>query len=454
MSEKVGGNNSENDESNASYCEVLPFETLREACRYALGEESVVIAEELVDVEVVEDVVEEDSMWGSPEFHVPVENGEYSDDDREARTKILAGGEKIFTDAGISFYYVNPGDTLGGIKSALSGYPEFSYLEENKHSSSISGFNVPLDKLQVNSWLPIPLPHKERVFEKSDFVVNCHAALKDLESHPEYAAGIKTILEKISTTELLASMLAVAQVEAGGEELGQFSYHRYESHLKTFSYSIFHVLDSNEGLRARRKLNLSIGQCYHPKNAAKLFLAFICEKSQGDPGKYFPFSDESESFATFYNGNWAAQNKSYPADLKEYYRVARNDLARVDFPILDFSKAVIPPHVLDARRGVDTTSVDIVWSGDSLKFYSPRKDDWSFYQLLVESNYGNSRNAGLGGTSFLKHDATIKSFSQCVMSEMGDTSPNRSDRMAIGKDEGGVFVVYIRGDEVKKFYYS
>ena len=251
-----------------------------------------------------------------PAFFVRHENGEYTAAERAARRRVLPNGEKLLIDAGIAFYLVEKGDTIFGIKQKLSQYDDFKYLSKQK--AKIKSFNIPPNALQPGMWIPIPLEEGERVLADEKFVEYACVALDELKEDSRYGRFIDQLLETISKDELLATMLAVAKQESGGAPLGQFEFHRYEKHHRAFSFSLFHVLMKGAGLDARRNLDLTEGQLYHPKNAAKLFVGFMFEKMNADRlsaeelksavGEMFPINQHVRNFSRFYNGKlyWKA----------------------------------------------------------------------------------------------------------------------------------------------------
>ena len=93
--------------------------------------------------------------------------------------------------------------------------------------------------------------------------------------------------------------------------LGDVELHRREPAFKALSLSYFHILmeknpDKTTGpwLTARLKLGFTEWQCYHPKNAAKLFLAYRVEKTKGNLKDIFPLTDKNiEKVAIRYNGS-------------------------------------------------------------------------------------------------------------------------------------------------------
>jgi hypothetical protein len=196
-------------------------------------------------------------------------------------------------------------------------------------------------------WIPIPIVQNLRLLPEKDYVSYWRYGIEEMKSHPYYGVRAKDFIEKVGIDELLRLMVAVAKTESGGKPVGQFEFHRYEPHKDAFSYSIFHVLMVGAGLDARRHLNMTEGQTYHPKNAGKLFLAFLLEKST-DPSKYFPLLNDKKvkvkvrnrkgkkprwtyitissnlsEFSSFYNGKgWKKSNPKYPVNLEGYLEYA------------------------------------------------------------------------------------------------------------------------------------
>jgi len=272
-----------------------------------------------------------------PEFFVKHEDGEYSKEERVARRHTLPNGERILIDAGMAFYLVEKGDTIFAIRKKLSRYEEFSYLEKQK--VKIKSFNIPPTALRPGMWIPIPLENKERVLGDEKFVEYSRQAIAEMRQDPRYGKFVEALLSSISETELFTTMLAVARQESGGAPLGQFEFHRYEKRHKAFSFSLFHVLMKGAGLDARRGLDLTEGQLYHPQNAAKLFLAFLFEKMNADRlddaemagaiAKLFPIHKNLAAFSRFYNGKlyWKS---GYDKHILKQRMEAAKVLARVN----------------------------------------------------------------------------------------------------------------------------
>ncbi len=268
----------------------------------------------------------------NPEFFAAIteKRGEWTTEQRKERRRELSGGEEIFDDVGISFYLVKSGDTISEIRESLSAYPEFAYLATQQ--GKLDSFNIPSKKLRAGLWIPIPVEKKNRELSDAQFVSYTHRAVGDMIDHDVYGAEVQKILEKVNVRDLVATMFATAKQEAGGKPLGQFALHRWEDHQRAFSFSYYHVLMKGPGLKARRKLNLTEGQLYHPENAVKLMLAYMIEKTaetRDHAEEYFPVPDHLESFARFYNGrSWKKTNPHYVENITEHYDEADQHLSK------------------------------------------------------------------------------------------------------------------------------
>ena len=144
-----------------------------------------------------------------------------------------------------------------------------------------------------------------RYSQYSGFANYCYDALHEMiqDSSP-YNKDIKWLLHHTDEKSIVASMLAFARSETAEEytnfvqPLGDVELHRREPWFRAFSFTYFHILmekngdgkTAGPGLKARLKLWLTEGQCYHPKNAAKLFLAYRIEKTNGHINKIFPLT--------------------------------------------------------------------------------------------------------------------------------------------------------------------
>ena len=273
-------------------------------------------------------------IWDSDnDYSRKVDRGEFSREEYKARLTKLPNGEVVFKDIGaLIFYRVEKGDTIQLINEKLSKYKQFEHLK-TASKRKIKFFNVPQRSLTPGMLIPIPLAEEDRAISDEQFVNYCNDAIDDLLLDKEYGHAIMKIIKKSSKKELLTVMLAIAKQESGGKPIGQFELHRWEPHQSAFSFSVFHILMKGPGIKARKNLNLTEGQLYHPKNAAKLFLAFLCEKSKEgngcNPEKFFPMMSNLEKIARFYNGKaWKRINPNYTKNLSRYYQESKRILTQ------------------------------------------------------------------------------------------------------------------------------
>lgn len=282
---------------------------------------------------------ESNTQWdGHTEYFMPLRFGECKQPCCGKIEKPAAGVE-IKRDIGVTFYKVIQGDTLERIGNKLSKLPEFKYLKDLP-DYGLRSFNFPNPRdLKGGMWIPIPLPETQRQMTEKQFINYCYEATQEMLRHPAYGQEMRRIVNQVGFEELYAAMWAVAKTESGGKPFGQFEYHRWEEGSKCFSYGMFHVLMSGPGLRARRRLDMTEGQTYHPKNGAKLFLAFCIEKAResnvtqtsngkGDVTKLFPMGSHYENWATFFNSSlWRKTNPNYASQLTAFHKQAKNFLS-------------------------------------------------------------------------------------------------------------------------------
>lgn len=262
-------------------------------------------------------------------------NGNFTPEEREKRTVRLRNGSVLFKDVGMSFYQVQAGDTLSSIRAELSQLPEYAFLKDQRVKTE--SFNIPARELQAGMWLPIPIENEDRHVTDEQFTVYASKAIDDMRSDPHYGSYVREVLSIISERELLATMIAVAKQESGGVPIGQLELHRWEPPYNSFSFSIFHILMEKDrsgmpgpGLAARRKLNFSEGQVYHPYNAVKLFFGYLKEK-RAKPANYFPITKYAKSFASLYNGSkWHIINPNYVRNILNYFKRALSMLATLE----------------------------------------------------------------------------------------------------------------------------
>ncbi len=259
----------------------------------------------------------------NPEFDLEVLGGEFTAEERAARTEMIMPGIEIFHDIGLDYYRVQPGDTKESIQNTLSLLPEYGYLDKQQRRTV--GFNIAEQSVHDVEWLPIPVERSKLQISDEDFLTEAKKGIEELEKDECYGETARKIIEKIGEDEFSASMLAIAKMESG-EHIGSNQFSLYDSTNHTFSISPYHVLDKGAGKRARHNLNKTVGQMNSPKNAVKLLVGFMAEKLD-EPTSIFPINEHAEQFATQYNGaNWRTMNPNYATDLAGYYQKALKKL--------------------------------------------------------------------------------------------------------------------------------
>lgn len=270
------------------------------------------------------------------EFFRVIPHGEFSPEERARRWKTemveWRSGKyrhrdtiRLFEDIGLTFYRVEKGDTVDMIRHKLSSIPRLRYLAGQREK--IKSFNISNRELEEGLLIPIPLPNKDRELSDVRFHAFAARAIDGLFHHALYGEAVQEMVRRSGGKDrLVAAMTAIAKQESGGLPLGQFELHRWEPRYNAFSFSLFHVLMDKHGpgIAARRRLNRTEGQLYHPENAGQLFLAFLVEKSReqgSDPARFFPLDKHPTDMAVFYNGTgWRSRNPYYVRNILRYYR--------------------------------------------------------------------------------------------------------------------------------------
>lgn len=283
--------------------------------------------------------------------------------DLQLKKETIAPGIEIIRDVGLVFYVVQKDDIktktettytykkkakkkikiphtithteadFEKIRHKLSTIPEFSYLKENEYdrinpNNKTKSFNVPKESVKKGMYIPIPLDHEVREISPMDFANYCYDALHDMKNDStKYGKEINKLLTYASEQDIITAMLAFARSETAAEytnftqPLWYVELHRREPAYKAFSFTYFHILmeKNSDGvtawpwLKARLKLWLTEGQCYHPKNAAKLFLAYRIEKTNGHLQGIFPLTaDNLEKVGKKYNWSADYADKLWP----------------------------------------------------------------------------------------------------------------------------------------------
>ena len=253
--------------------------------------------------------------------------------------KTNAGKIHLVRDVGLTFYRVEKGDSIADIRQKLASLLEFSYVSKLS-KEKIESFNIQNKKLAPGMLIPIPPEKEKSVLSDKQFANYCQQAIEEMKTHPKYRDYIAQILAVIPEDKLATLMMAVAKQESGGDNapIGSFALHRWEPSQSAFSFTYYHVLMKEAGLEARKKLGLTEGQACHPKNASKLFLAFLIEKA-GDRGKlgvfkefvakYFPPSGSFQNFASFYNGGDYRKNQ-YDTNLEKLFNDSQKIMAEAN----------------------------------------------------------------------------------------------------------------------------
>jgi len=252
-------------------------------------------------------------------------NTSYFTKNLKLKKETIAPGVVIIRDAGLIFYVVQEWDNLDKIRKKLMTIRDFSYLfraeyDRTNPNTKTKSFNIPADQVVIDMYIPVPLDSKVREISPMNFANYCHEAIQEMKQDTNgiYFKEISNLLVNVSEKDLIISMLAFARSETSvdyvnfSDPLWTVEIHRREKAYKSFSFSYFHILmeknaDGNTpwpGLTARLQLWLTEGQCYHPKNAAKLFLGYWIEKTNGHLNNIFPITDKNiEKVGTMYNGS-------------------------------------------------------------------------------------------------------------------------------------------------------
>lgn len=394
------------------------------------------------------------------QFTRVVEKGRFTEEERNGRFETLARGEVIFHDIGLDFYRVQKGDTISGIRQRLARYPKYAYVASQ--NGKMNSFNIPQRRLQLGLLIPIPMEDQYRHMTDEQFAGYCSAALAEMRVHTHYGPLLAPILKKVSETEVIAAMVAVAKQESGGRPLGQFEWHRWEPHHRRFSFSIFHILMEGPGLQARRTLDFTEGQVYHPKNAGKLFLAFLVEKEKAvrrlNPNAvrlehYFPLNVNAPDFAVFYNGQgWSKWNPGYVTQIRGYYEQAVAMMLDLATPR---EEAVEMLEVKVAKKGTATP----VNPNGKARVASPKqvaeskvefavvRKNAPLYRAVEDANFMYARRfheSGVLRTSTDVHRAT-RQVMKYLRASYGDDTYFTTDKVGVDRDKRGAIIVFRRG---------
>lgn len=291
------------------------------------------------------------SIKSNPEYFHKFPNGNMPDAFRRKNAVIDKKTKThLVDDHGLFFYKVQKGDNLWKITDKIVALnPEdFAYLEGiqdgrsskkpwERQKAKINGFNIPAGKIQAGMWLPVPWEREDREVSEKLLLNYATIAIEQMRHHARYGPYTNVLISKIGKWNLIALMLSTAKQESGWRPIGKYEFHRWEAHQSSFSFSLFHVLMKWPWIKARKHLEMTEWQTYHPVNACKLFLGFIIEKILERGEKWFlkwvdaiaPLATgDFTNYATFYNGKaWRRTNPHYVSNMQGYFTSAKKLLS-------------------------------------------------------------------------------------------------------------------------------
>ncbi len=382
--------------------------------------------------------------WDDPSYHDATEvvNGEYTKAGRQKRIYYV-GTESLLKDGSTYFYRVKKGDTLEKIKKKFEVYTKFEYLK-NRPSNGLISFNIhPPSKLPRGELIPIPSETEHNEILPQLFFNYCHEAITDMSAHPLYGRRIQSLVRFMGMKNLLAALYAIACAESGDvAKLGVTAFHRYEGNKDPgcFSYSMFHVLMEGPGKKARRNLNLTVGQTYHPKNAAKLCLAFLCEKfnpgyaqRNGDINLLFDDEGQTQKFIAMYVGK---VNDGYVKRLSGSYAAAQQFLQDTDFNYETYIKQPEFPVV----------------PKDRVKILQIKDAGGDLVSTIDKASQINAKQIGFKKLLGPKGQASAHAVIMKYIRGLSKRNPLPDDRVGIGVDEFGAFVLFQRKGADQQFF--
>ncbi len=301
--------------------------------------------------------------------------------ERKIEREVVINGKKekiiLIEDSWLMFYVVQKDDffpnpmivnwikinrciNFDKITEKVSQIEDFSYLKDPTYkraivlwknelktiNDKIQWFNINIldvakfTESEIKKWqvlLPVPIPKSERIMELHEFAYYAQQAIQEMEEHPYYWSMIKTLLRSVTREEILEEALTFAYNESSwywAEKIGEFELHRWEGKdHKAFSFSYYHILMTkwSPGKNARINLWLSEGECYHPKNATKLFLAFRAEKAKEMTkplSNFFPLDNTMcEKLARNFNW-WDYKENNYHIKTRDNYQKVMRKLKK------------------------------------------------------------------------------------------------------------------------------
>ncbi len=224
--------------------------------------------------------------------------------DKRGRYKLDSKGKKIVAKKE-EIMIIRREVSFDKIISKLQKIPKFAYLWDPEYDRSeprnkIHSFNIStVHAAKKGMLLPIPLNSDVRELTDNKFAFYCKRAISEMKEDKKYGEKIKEMI-RLSWWEdrLIAIMIAFARSESSEDyknftqKIWSVELHRWEEKFKSFSFTYYHILMTWPWLKARTWLGLTEGQCYHPTNSWKLFLAYWIEKSWKNLQRYFPMENK------------------------------------------------------------------------------------------------------------------------------------------------------------------
>lgn len=225
---------------------------------------------------------------------------------------------KLRKDWALTFYKVEPGDTINSIRNKISKLKWYEYLCRSEYDitseRNIRWFNIPSNQLKAGIEIPLPIDSNKRVIPKSHFKVLAKMAINLMEKDKTYWESVKKIKKSVWIDKMAKIMVWFAQQES---KLWEFELHRWEESKQDFSYWYFHILFNKgyPGEKAAKNMNITKWTSCTPLKSCKLFIWYCCERAKEikkDPEFFFNINNETDAKTVWkkYNGS-----NSYWSDL-------------------------------------------------------------------------------------------------------------------------------------------
>jgi hypothetical protein len=391
----------------------------------------------------------------NPEFFREVPGGEFSPTEHAARTKTIRKGITVFRDIGVTFYKVQKGDSIEKIRGKLSLIPEFKYVKDQRNK--IQSFNIKDKWLKAGMDLPIPMENSKRELTDEQFYAYARKAVEKMKTDAHYAIFTKQLLEVMSEDELVALVMGAAKTESGGKPMGHNEFHRFEkprNGIPRFSYGAHHVMIEGPGAAAKRDLNLTLGQLYHPQNSSKLFIGFLANKikergGKVKPGDFFPLTPEkAEKFAEFYNGKyWRERNKRYDKNIDHFYHESLETIQSLEIK-LDPQEMAEAPVVEEKQPSSHQEYKPVHKPKHKAEKEKYTHIDYvnihvgkALFRAILDANVKNGRKSIKTNAEAMKLSNKILKYLEKMY---GDNTYYSGDKIGVGIDRLGPVMVFER----------